>query len=121
MFKFAAIAAVASFTLVACNNNNQATEDTIDSTAIEQIAEDEMIAEPISCEQTDTIKEEAAPAAKPAPAKKQTAKKEVTKEDTKVIGTEVKTPEAGTTTAPAQNNKQKENIKKDGKVVRRTL
>ncbi len=69
-FKFAAIAVVASLTMIACNNNNQAIEDTIDSTAIEQVAQDEMIAEPEVVAVTDTVKEEA-----PAPAKKPAVKK----------------------------------------------
>ena len=45
-FKLAAIAAIASLTIVACNNNNTEATDTIDSTAIEQVAEEEIIAEP---------------------------------------------------------------------------
>lgn len=77
-FKFAAIAIVASLTMIACNNNNQATEDTIDSTAIEQIAEDELIAEPVVAEVADTVKEEtpAPTAKKPAVKKTPTTQKE---------------------------------------------
>ena len=36
-FKVLAIAAIASLTVVACNNNNTEATDTIDSTAIEHL------------------------------------------------------------------------------------
>jgi hypothetical protein len=58
VFKLAAIAAIASMTLVACNNNNTEATDTIDSTAIEQIADEEIIAEPAEVLDTTPVVEE---------------------------------------------------------------
>lgn len=78
VFKMAAIAAIASITLVACNNNKAATEDTTAAEPIEQIVEDEMMAEPAEVlDTTPVVKEE--PAAKKAvkPAAKKTDKNTV--------------------------------------------
>lgn len=67
VFKLAAIAAIASMTLVACNNNNTEATDTIDSTAIEQIADEEIIAEPVEVlDTTPVVEEQQAEAAKKA-------------------------------------------------------
>ena len=64
--KFLAIAAVASLTVAACNNNSTETTDTIDSTPIEQVAE-EIIAEPAEVlDTTPVVVEEATKAAKQA-------------------------------------------------------
>ena len=96
VFKMMAVAAIASLTLVACNNN-KTTEEEVDSTAIEAIVEDELIAEPAEVLDTTPVVEvkEAATAAKPAA--KSTAKK-----------VEQKTGEATQQTAPStkevQNN-----------------
>ena len=71
IFKFAAVAVIASMTLVACNNNKPAVEeDTTDTTQIEQCC-DEMTMDTVA----DTVAtvEEETPAA-PAP-KKTTVKK----------------------------------------------
>lgn len=63
-FKVLAIAAIASLTFVACNNNNTEATDTIDSTAIEQVVEEEVIAEPVAVADTTPVVEEQAPAVK---------------------------------------------------------
>ena len=74
--RLAAIAAVASLTIVACNNNKTA-EEAVDSTAIEQVAEEvatecEAVADTVAA----VAEEVAAPAKKAATtAKKATAKK----------------------------------------------
>ena len=52
IFKLAAVVAVASLTLVACKNNQPA-EEAVDSTAIEQVVEDEMVPEVV--EAVDTV------------------------------------------------------------------
>ena len=67
-FKVLAIAAIASLTVVACNNNNTEATDTIDSTAIEQVAEEqEIIAEPAEVlDTTPTVEEKVATTAKKA-------------------------------------------------------
>ena len=71
MFRLAAIVAVASLTMVACNNNKAAEEPAEDTTAIEQIAEEEMVAD---IEDTIAVVEET-----PAPTIKKTVKKTETK------------------------------------------
>lgn len=70
MFRLAAIVAVASLTMVACNNNKAAEEPAEDTTAIEQIAEDEMVADSVVAEDTVTVAEATAPAKKKATVKK---------------------------------------------------
>ena len=67
-FKVLAIAAIASLTVVACNNNNTEATDTIDSTAIEQVAEEqEIIAEPAEVlDTTPAVEEKVATTAKKA-------------------------------------------------------
>lgn len=67
-FKVLAIAAIASLTVVACNNNNTEATDTIDSTAIEQVAEEqEIIAEPAEVlDTTPTVEKKVATTAKKA-------------------------------------------------------
>jgi hypothetical protein len=77
VLKMMAIAAIASLAFVACNNN-KAAEEEVDSTAIEMVVEDEMIAEPAEVlDTTPVVKEE--PAAKKAvkPAAKKTDKNTV--------------------------------------------
>lgn len=75
--RLAAIAAVASLTIVACNNNKTA-EEAVDSTAIEQVAEEvatecEAVADTVAAVAEEQV---AAPAKKAATtAKKATAKK----------------------------------------------
>lgn len=76
-FRLAAIAAVASLTIVACNNNKTA-EEAVDSTAIEQVAEEvatecEAVADTVAAaveEQVATTAKKAATTAKKAAAKK---------------------------------------------------
>ncbi len=75
-FKLAAIAAIASLALVACNNN-KAAEEEVDSTAIEQIAEE---VAPVADEIADTVAAVAETPA-PAPAKKTPAKKAEPKDE----------------------------------------
>lgn len=73
VFKLAAIATIATFTLVACNNNQPQTEDSTDLEMIEEYADDEMMDEyteapdttPVVKEET-TAKKAAKPAAKKA-------------------------------------------------------
>lgn len=57
VFKMMAIAAIASLAFVACNNN-KAAEEEVDSTAIEMVVEDEMIAEPAEVLDTTPVVEE---------------------------------------------------------------
>jgi FKBP-type peptidyl-prolyl cis-trans isomerase len=79
MFKLAAIAAISSLTIVACNNNKPAEEEA-DTTAIEQVVEDEMIAEPAEAvEAAPAVEEKTA-----EPAKATTAKPAAKKEEPKV-------------------------------------
>lgn len=80
--KFLAIAAVASLTVAACNNNSTETTDTIDSTPIEQVAE-EIIAEPAEVLDTTPVVEEATKAAK------QTVKKAAKQATKEVVNTTV--------------------------------
>lgn len=97
VFKMAAIAAIASMTLVACNNNTEAT-DTIDSTAIEQIADEELIAEPVEVLDTTPVVEEQ---------QAETAKKVVKKTAQKAAQQIEKTAEANTQqAAPAASMDQ---------------
>lgn len=70
--KFLAIAAVASLTVAACNNNSTETTDTVDTTAIEQVVAEEM---PVEVLDTTPVVEETAQVAKKAV--KSTAKKAV--------------------------------------------
>ncbi len=80
---FLAIAAVASLTVAACNNNSTETTDTIDSTPIEQVAE-EIIAEPAEVlDTTPVVVEEATKAAK------QTVKKAAKQATKEVVNTTV--------------------------------
>lgn len=105
VFKLAAIAAIASVTLVACNNNNKPAEEEIDTTAIEQIAEDELFADPMDV--VDTV---VAVVEQQATAAKKTVKKaekkiektaEPAKQQTAVEKKEVKDAmEQGAQTAP---------------------
>lgn len=66
--KLLAIATIASLTVVACNNNNTEATDTIDSTAIEQVAEEEeIVAEPAEVlDTTPAVEEKVATTAKKA-------------------------------------------------------
>lgn len=86
-FKLAAIAAIASLTIVACNNNNTEATDTIDSTAIEQVVEEqEMIAEPAEVLDTTPVVEEQKATATVKATKKEQAKP-VVKEEAKAEAT----------------------------------
>ncbi len=84
VFKMMAIAAIASLAFVACNNN-KAAEEEVDSTAIEMVVEDEMIAEPAEVLDTTPVVEEqqAAPATKPAAKKAVKKAEQKTSEATK--------------------------------------
>jgi hypothetical protein len=62
-FKLAAIAAVAMLTVVACKNNKPA-EEVIDSTAIETIAEEDVIDTMLAIADTTPVVEEQAATAK---------------------------------------------------------
>lgn len=65
-FKLAAVAAVAMLTVVACKNNKPA-EEVIDSTAIETIAEEEVIDTMLAvADTTPVVEEQAAPVKKVA-------------------------------------------------------
>lgn len=55
--KFLAVVAIASMTMVACNNNAPA-EEVVDSAAIEQIVPEETIAEPAEVLDTTPVVEE---------------------------------------------------------------
>ena len=79
IFKFAAVAVIASMTLVACNNNKPAVEeDTTDTTQIEQCC-DEMTMDTVA-DTVATVEEEtpAAPAPKKTTVKKAAEKPTVT-------------------------------------------
>lgn len=85
-FKVLAVAAIASMTLVACNNNKTEATDTIDSTAaIEQVAEEQIIAEPAEVLDTTPVVEE-----KTTTTAKKIVKKEVKQEEVKQETNEVK-------------------------------
>ncbi len=104
-FKVLAIAAIASLTFVACNNN-QTAEEAVDSTAIEQVAEEEVIAEPVAVADTTPVVEEQAPAAK------QPVKKAVMKEKQKAESQpEIKKAVDEQPAAPAANKLQTPNQK----------
>lgn len=73
-FKLIAAVAIASLTVVACNNNKPA-EEVIDSTTIEQVVAEEVIEEPVQV--ADTVKQEATATKTNAATKKATKKAEV--------------------------------------------
>lgn len=85
--KLLAVAAIASMTIVACNNNKPA-EGAVDTTAIEEVVEEEIIAEPAEVLDTTPVVEEAAQVAKKAV--KKVAKETVKKIDENVVKEEVK-------------------------------
>lgn len=117
VFKFMAVAAIASLTMVACNNNNTEATDTIDTTAaIEQIAEDEMVAEPAEVLDTTPVVEE-----QQAPAK--STKTQATKK-TAAAPTAAKVEDNGNTTIekniPAVNSDKPAEAKKVTSVKRKS-
>ncbi len=63
VFMYMAVAAAASLTFAACNNNNQPAEE-VDSTAVEQVVvEEPVIAEPVEvADETPAVEEQKAPA-----------------------------------------------------------
>lgn len=90
--KLLAVAAIASMTIVACNNNKPA-EGAVDTTAIEEVVEEEIIAEPAEVLDTTPVVEEAAQVAKKAV-------KKVAKETVKKIDENVKEEVKATKDAP---------------------
>lgn len=96
--KLVALAVVASLTVVACNNN-KAAEETVDSTAIEQVAEEvateaEAVADTVVAVAEETAKEAVKTTANTAKkAVKKAAKNEV-KEVEKVSSVSTATPNA---------------------------
>ena len=80
-FKLAAVATLAMLTVVACKNN-KTTEEPVDSTAIEAVAEEEMIDTLIAVEDTTpVVEEQAAPATKKVTKKAEEPKLEATTVD----------------------------------------
>ena len=90
--KLLAVAAIASMTIVACNNNKPA-EGAVDTTAIEEVVEEEILAEPAEVLDTTPVVEEAAQVAKKAV-------KKVAKETVKKIDENVKEEVKATKDAP---------------------
>lgn len=83
VFKLAAVAVIASLTLVACKNN-QTTEEPVDSTAIEQICEEEMVCDTVA---PDTVAVE-------EPVAAQTTTKKTTKKATPTATLNTENPNA---------------------------
>lgn len=104
-FKLLAVAAIASLTIVACNNNKPAEEE-IDSTPIEEIVEDEVIAEPVAVADTTpaTVEEQVTKVAKKAV--KKASNEVITKLEDNTIKEEVK---------PATKEEINTEAKKSGK------
>ena len=91
IFKFAAVVAIASLAFVACKNNQPAEEE-IDSTAIEQIVEDEIACDAVEVADTVVVEEET-----PAQTvKKPTTQKPAAPTATKATKAETKTTENAT-------------------------
>jgi hypothetical protein len=113
-FKVLAIAAIASLTIVACGNNNTEATDTIDSTAIEQVAEEEIIAEPAEVlDTTPVVEEQQAPATSKKVA--QTTSKPVVNTQAKEMAkavSEAKTAEEGTTVQKDATQKSASELRK---------
>jgi len=82
IFKFAAVVAIASLAFVACKNNQPAEEE-IDSTAIEQIVEDEIACDAVEVADTVVVEEETPAQTVKKPTTKKPAAPTATKAETK--------------------------------------
>lgn len=99
IFKSMAAVVVCTLTFAACNNNNTETVDTLESTTIEQVTEDEIVAPAEVLDTTPVVEEQQTPAPTKAKAKT-TAKKAA------AAPTATKTEEGNTTiqkTIPAKS------------------
>lgn len=77
VFKLAAIAAIACFTVVACNHNQPKVEDTTTTDTTVMETEDELICDPIEdVEETPVAEEESAATQAKKPSKNTSTKKE---------------------------------------------
>lgn len=112
--KMLAVAAMASMTIVACNNNKPA-EEPVDTTAIEQVAE-EQIEEPV--EALDTVAQAVAEEAQVAA--KKVAKK-ATKKDEPKIHEEKTTTDNAIKEDAKSGSELKTTVKQGGKFKRPNL
>lgn len=114
VFKLAAIAAIACFTVVACNNNQPKVEDTT-STDTTLTETEELICDPIEDVEEAPVAEEQTTATQPKKPSKNTSTK---KEESKPVVT--KSESNATKTTEQKIQEKVDNLKNDGNTTGKT-